>query len=370
MRTIIEAQGISTVVAEAMSSKLAEAGVENVLDTAVLTDGDLKSVLNVEGANLVSIKKVIAAFKSEVASTAEAAGAVALPTMPASMTSSMDIVTTGNVEANMGAIVKYINVINLYNLDIEDIAANLIAQVEHRFAQQDLPATDGQLEIYKTVNKFKADDSEIYKKVIEKFDMKAALVDSRESVIDMGNEMFIPAIVEFVNDALDFRLQVANIDEVVIRRVLNVSSPGTNVNVEDVRMATNNFIMSVNTGIAGLNTLVINETYKLYIELYELLSNDDLHTFLGCSNKEELLKLCGVSISPKQARVFTELPESIYALVEAGKGTNANLNDKEYLYKYLSKAWEAMKTLDLMAVAPAEAREAMYGNQANKQGVL
>ena len=348
MKTLLIDAGIPTKIASEMIDNLAGQGVEVLTDITVLTDRELKDSLSVEGATLVMVKKAINVLKSSVQTIGQYNPV--LPTLPDSLKSPIDVRVTANVTADVPTMVRYINILNLHNLGIEKIATRLFDTVSARFDTLEVGATESQLEIFKTVAKFNSIDDSIYKALMEKLNMAGSLVDCRHDIISAGNETFIPDLAVFINDALDFGQNMGNINTEVVRRLFGLPKPGGNINIDDLTIAANVFVNNCNKGIKGLNTPVINATYELYHELYELLDSKELHEFLGVTTRDELLRKLGISITPKQARAFKDLPGAVFTLIAATD--NVELRDPANLYAYLNTAWQVLRTIDIMGILP------------------
>lgn len=351
MKNLLLNAGIAAAVADKMVIALATAGVEDISDISVLSDAEIKSAIAVEGASLVTVKKAMKAMKD--ANAFAGVYQPMLPTLPTELVSLIDVKVTANITADVPTMVRYINILNLHNLGIEVIATKLFDTVSDRFDALEVGATAEQLEIFKTVAKFNSIDDSIYKALMEKLNMAGSLVDCRHDIIKIGNDTFIPSLAEFLNDALDFGQTLGAINTEVVRRLFGLPKPGGNVNIEDLTLAVNSFVTECNQGIKGLNTPVINATYELYHELYELLDSKDLHDFLGVNSRDELLRRLGVTITPKQARAFKELPGAVFTLMAAVD--NVELRDPANLYAYLNTAWQALRTIDIMGILPATA---------------
>lgn len=354
MRNLLLNAGIENGLATGIEAAIIGLGVQSIEDISVLTDKDLGTAIgSVEGTNIVIVRKALQALKK--GATDAVTYTPSFAALPAELTSPIDIKVTANVTADTKTLIKWINIINLYNLGIEDIAKGVKQAVDRRFQTLDVGATDAQLQLYATINKFTAIDDSLGQAILEKLNIKQSLADSRYAIIAEGNDTFIPSLVVFVNRALDLGVDVSSVSMETVRRILGVNKVGATVNLEDLTMAANEFIAGINKNLRGLNTLVIKETYELYNELFQLIDSKDLLDFLGLNSKEELLSSIGVSISPKQARTYGELPKYIFTLVEAAK--NGELEDNEKLYIYLGQAWSALRTLDIMGVVPAAARK-------------
>lgn len=352
MKNLLINAGITAPVAQSMEDGLKAQGVEVISDITVLTDGELKAAISVDGSNLIMVKKAMKVLKDTVANIGQYNPT--LPVLPASLQSPIEVKVTANVTADIPTMVRYINILNLHNLGIESIASKLFSAVSARFDTLEVGATDAQLEIFKTVAKFNSLDESIYKALMERLNIAGSLVDCRHDIIAAGNQTFIPDLAVFINDALDFGQNMGNINTEVVRRLFGLPKPGGNINIDDLTIAANTFINNCNKGIKGLNTPVINATYELYHELYELLDSTDLHDFLGVNSRDELLRKLDVSITPKQARAFKELPGAVFTLIAATD--NVELRDPLNLYAYLNTAWQALRTIDIMGIVPAVAK--------------
>jgi hypothetical protein len=353
MKNVLLTTGITTEMADEILAKLAELGVENANDLAVLTDKDITvGIATVSGMNTVISRKVLAVLKKAASDAITYTPSFA--EIPADLKSPIDIKVTANVTADTKTLIQWINIINLYNIGIEDIAKGLKVLVDRRFENLEVGATPKHLEMYATVNKFTAIDDSLGQALLEKLNIRQSLADSRIAIIEAGNDSFLPDLVTFINRALDLGVDTQSISMETVRRILGVPKVGNNINLEDLTMAANQFIAECNKNLRGLNTLVIQETYALYHELFALIDSDELQKFLGVSNKEELLREIGVSVTPRQARTYAALPQCIFTLVDAVK--NHELQDNEKLYIYLQTAWSALRNLDLMGVVPVEAR--------------
>lgn len=354
MKNVLANAGIKAEIAITMATALAAAGVESITDIGELSDAELKSILAGDGVTLVTVKKALKALRD--ANNSVGQYIPSLPVLPEALQSPIEVKVTANITADIPTMVRYINIINLYNLGIENIATKLFNVVASRFDELEVGATEAQLEIYKTVAKFNSIDNSIYRSLLERLNLADSLVDSRHDIIKTGNDTFIPSLAVFVNDALDFGQNMGNINTEVVRRLFGLAKPGGNVNIDDLTLAVNQFINSTNVGIRGLNTPVINATYELYHELYELLDSVDLHKFLGINSRDELLRKLGISITPKQARAFKELPGAVFTLIAATD--SEDLRDPANLYAYLNTAWQALRTIDIMGILPQEAKRA------------
>lgn len=353
MKSTLLKAGITDEQAKVIEANLIELGVSSVTDIDVLSDKDIATaVATANGMSLVATKKVIKALRES--SVESQTFKPDFGAMPAHLISPIEIKVTANVEADVDTMIKYISILNLKNMGIEEVARGLKSSVEQRFAALNVGATKEQLEIYRVVNKFTAIDDSLYKSLMDKINMAQGLVDCRHDIITAGNDTFIPNLVEFVNAALELGQNTSVISLEVVRRVLGVAKVGAGINLDDLTMAANQFISAVNSQLKGLNTLVIQETYELYHELYKLLDSKELQDFLGITSKEDLLRKIGVEITPKQARVYSELPKLIFALIDTVK--KPELAVRENLYIYLQQCWDALRTLDIMGVLPADVR--------------
>ncbi len=357
MKRIIGTVVTDVAVVDAVIEGLVALGVANINDIDVLTDKDLAGAFAGAKLTLVQSRALIKKLREAVVS--ENTYQPDFTTLPEHLQSKIDIKVTANIIPDVDSIVKWINILSLNNLGIEDIATALQARVTARFGELKVGATQEQLEIFRTVNKFTSINDSLYDTLMSKINMAQGLVDARHTIIENGNNVFLPDLVRFVNDSLDLGVNTAAIDLAVIRRVLSVPKVGQKVNVEDFIMAANGFIANVNTQLAGLNSLIISSTYELYHELYDLLESKELQEFLGVKNKEELLRSMGVEITPKQARTYGELPKYVFALLSAIEKPEL-LSNPNNMYVYLQTAWEAFRTLDLEGIAPTVARDRAY----------
>lgn len=353
MKNEILKAGVSVEMADVIVEKLGAMGVTQPADLSVLTEKDITSgIAGIEGMNTVILRKVLATLK-KVANDA-VTYTPSFAAIPDDLKSPIDIKVTANVTADTKTLIQWINIINLYNIGIEGIAKGLKVLVDRRFENLEVGATPKHLEMYATVNKFTSIDDSLGQALLEKLNIRQSLADSRIAIIEAGNDSFLPDLVTFVNRALDLGVDTQSISMETVRRILGVAKVGNNINLEDLTMAANQFIAECNKNLRGLNTLVIQETYALYHELFALIDSVELQKFLGVADKEELLREIGITVTPKQARTYAALPQCIFTLVDAVK--NNELQDNEKLYIYLQTAWNAMRNLDLMGVVPAEAR--------------
>ena len=344
MKTIISTTGLNETVIDAVSDIFDAEGITTIADVALFSDSEIsKLIAPVPGLNAVGVKKIVKALREAKAEEA----AIILPELPVEFNSGITLTVNGNLNIPMSALLAYTRVVILNKLGIEEIGTTIAKLVDARFSQLDEAATEDQIRLYTITEKFKSVDDAIYTSMLSKLNIKLALVNQRKSIIELGDAVLLPSLVKYLNDVMDFRQEISSVDGYMLNKMFGRNSIGTDVDYANLVVATQEFIINTNQVLRGLNTLIIQETYKLYTELFDLIKNPDLLEFLGCKDTGDLMRALGITITPRDMKLYEQLPTAIYSLLTVAGANGDSFKDPQVIYAYLQKVWSVFQTLNL-----------------------
>lgn len=349
---LVRVVGLSAEVTDAIIAVLETEGVNTVEEVALFNDSELSKMLkeaSILGLNTVGIKKVIATLRNGVKDAAEPV--ISLPELPTQFNDKIELVISGNLEVPMQSILELTRVSILNRLGIEEIGRAVANLVTLRLNQLDKAATEEQMQIYVTAEKFRKIDDTIYTSLLTRLNIQAALVNSRQGVIDSGNNVFLPNLVKYLNNALDFRHQITSVDNYMLQKMFGQKSIGVDVDKQSLIAATQEFVIDTNKVLRGLNTLVIRETYSLYVELFNLINDKKLLDFVGATDVADLFRAIGINISPRDLKLYEQLPAAIYSLLSVATADGKEFDNPQVLYAYLQKVWSVFTTLNISGLA-------------------
>lgn len=282
-------------------------------------------------------KKLKAKFKELTEVPAEKS-AIELPALPTEFTT-FNVVVTGNTTINSSVINDFLNFGIMYSLGVEKIGQNLLDLINRRSDETDEPNSIEISKITGTVAKFKNVDASI----AHLLGTDIGFLQDRHEVFKNIKIKMLPTIIQFFNEALQFRLNIASIDNLILSK-LGSQKIGENIDASILNIAAQDLIVTINKTLKGNNHYVVKASIELYNELFELLENQELLKFLNCRDTRDLLQKCGVTYTPKDVAVLKQLPLIIYQILHILE-TEA-INDSKILIAYLQTVWSNARVLD------------------------
>lgn len=353
MRNIITTTGLNDEVCVAIATIFSNEGITGAAELSLFSDKEIESMIkNVEGLNAVGIKKVLKVVREAKAEESQ----VILPEIPEEFNSSITLTVNGNLNIPMDALLAYVRVVILNKLGIEDIGLAVANLVTSRLDGLDEAASVDQLRIFQLTEKFRRIDDTIFTSILNRVNIKLGLVNQRKGIIELGDAVLLPSLVSYLNDVMDFRHDISGVDSYMLNKMFGRSNIGSDVDYANLVVATQEFIINTNKVLKGLNTLIIKETYRLYVELFDLIQDKALLEFLGAKDTGDLMRALGVSITPRDLKLYEQLPNAIYALLSVAGSDGARFKDPQVVYAYLQKVWGIFQTLNLSGMAEKRGR--------------
>lgn len=347
MRNVLVSTGLNNELIEGVVEILNQNGIVSSADVELFTDKELSTMVSVQpGLNAVGVKKIVKALRE--AKIEE--NSVVLPELPEEFNSNITLTINGNLNVPMAALLAYIRVTILSKLGIEDIGKAVSKLVNARLNSLDEPANAAHIKVFTLCEKFRSIDDTMSKILLDKLDIKLGLVNKRHEIINLGDAVLLPSLVKYLNDVMDFRYDISNVDSYMLSKLFGRDKIGADVDYTNLVVATQEFIINTNHVLKGLNTLIIQETYKLYTELFELIQSRDLLEFLGAKDTGDLLRALGITITPRDLKLYEQLPTAVYSLLSVAGSDGEKFKDPQVIYAYLQKVWSVFQTLNLVGL--------------------
>lgn len=310
---------------------------QNDLDYDLVLEFTEKELQTHLGLTVGKAKKLKAKFK-ELTEVPEVKTEVALPTLPTEFTT-FKVVVTGNTTINSTVINDFLNFGIMYSLGVEKIGQNLLELINRRSDETDEPNSVEISKITGVVAKFKNVDSSI----AHLLGTDIGFLQDRHIVFKDIKTKMLPTIIQFFNEALQFRLNLASIDNLILSK-LSSQKIGENIDASVLNIAAQDLIVTINKSLKGNNHYIVKASIELYTELFELLEDKELLKFLNCRDTRDLLQKCGVTYTPKDVAVLKQLPLIIYQILHILE--SEAINDPKILIAYLQTVWANARILD------------------------
>ena len=230
---------------------------ENDLDEELVLEFTEKVLQTHLGLTVGKAKKLKAKFK-ELTSPASAADEVTLPTLPTEF-STFKVVVTGNTTINSSVINDFLQFGIMYSLGVEKIGENLLDLINRRSDETDEPNSTYISEISGMVSKFRNVDASI----AHLLGTDIGFLQDRHSVFGNIRNKMLPTIIQFFNEALQFRLNIASIDNLILSK-LSAQKIGENIDAAVLNIAAQDLIVTINKSLKGNNHYVVKASIELY----------------------------------------------------------------------------------------------------------
>jgi len=306
--------------------------VENIDDLRYLKETDISQLF---GYKKIKTAKVMEAIKKIARKEVK----VQLPEMPKDF-SSIQLNISGKTQLNIEDVIKFIEFAALYGLGAETIGNKVLELVEKRIQELEEPADKNIINVYKLVSKFKNFESS----AIAAINFELSLLPKRHQVAKRVSNTIIPAILGFINEALNFRIQIADIDSVILAKTLRTKKVD-GVSTENILIAVEDLAVNINKIFAGLNKIIVDQALDLYKQAYNLIEDQNLQEIVGAKDTRDLMRKIGLTYSPKDVKSFDLLKELVYQMLMVVENDEI-LADNDKLYVYLQNVWNKSKLID------------------------
>lgn len=339
INTIISGAGIKAQTEDfinKINENMESNGVESIEDLKILTQNDISNIFTLPKVQVIKIFMFIKDYGED----SEEPESYELPTLPTNFGTISGIEITGNKNIDLEVVNNFIEFGLLYGMGTETMGIKLTKLMKSRMEDLDVPATVEVIKAYKVAAKFEQFDQ----KIAGVLDFELSMLASRH---DMANEIMdylAKDIITFVNDALEFRLELSDINTLILQRIPK-ARVGSDITGELLLTSAEELAIRISKRLRGLNSLIVKESLKLYKELFEIINDTDLQKFLGVNDTKDLLNKLNVQYTPKDVKAFQKVPELIYQMLFVLSKPEILNNDK-FLYKYLQNVWANGKTLD------------------------
>ncbi len=340
IKQILNGTGINGIEVAPILIEVNKAGIESLDDFSLLTQPEVASIFNLP---LIKTKKLFNYIKTLKEQPKEFD--VSLPTLPKNFSTIGSLEVTGNLDIDLETVNSYLEFAMLYGMGVECMGKNLTELLSRRMDELDEPAPTTVISAYKTAAKFNSFDSNIAAALDFDLSMLGKRHEMAEEIMGSMNE----AIISFINDALAFRLEISDINSLVLKRLLGSKVP-SDVTGNTVQVAAEELAVKIARNLRGLNGLILSESLKLYKEVFELVNDTDLQKFIGAKDSKDVLRKLGIEYTPKDVASFQKIPEFMYQILSVLQDTDKLSND-EYLYKYLQNVWANGKLLSWAKMA-------------------
>jgi hypothetical protein len=254
--------------------------------------------------------------------------------------SSIQLNISGKTQLNIEDVIKFIEFAALYGLGAETIGNKVLELVEKRIQELEEPADKNIINVYKLVSKFKNFESS----AIAAINFELSLLPKRHQVAKRVSNTIIPAILGFINEALNFRIQIADIDSVILAKTLRTKKVD-GVSTENILIAVEDLAVNINKIFAGLNKIIVDQALDLYKQAYNLIEDQNLQEIVGAKDTRDLMRKIGLTYSPKDVKSFDLLKELVYQMLMVVENDEI-LADNDKLYVYLQNVWNKSKLID------------------------
>jgi len=315
--------------------------IVNLLDVEEVEEiSDLRYLKNEDIADIFGYKKVkVAKLVEAVKKLNRKEVKVEIPKMPKDL-SSIKLEVTGKTEIDVERIVNFIEMAMLSGMNIDKIGQEILLLVEQRMKELEEPANNRIIEIYKLVAKFRNFDEN----VAAVLDFNLSLLPKRHQVVKEIKNKMVPSIVGFINEALNFRISMSDFNSIILAKNLKTKKV-EDVNIDNLIIASEDLAVNTNKVFAGLNNIIVNESLKLYKEVFELLNDKNLQEFLGAKDTRDLMRKLDIDYTPKDVKSFELLKELIYQMLIVLENDELATNP-DMLYSYLQNVWNKSKSID------------------------
>jgi hypothetical protein len=314
--------------------------VEKLKEEEVETLEDLKYLKETDVADIFGYKKVkTAKLMNAIKNLNRKSLKVDLPQMPKNF-DSVKLKVSGKTDVSIADVVKFIEFGSLYGLGAETIGTKVLQLVEKRLNELEEPADADIIDIYKLVSKFKNFDANS----IAVVNFELSLLPRRHEVAKKVSKTIVPAILGFINEALNLRMQLANVDSIILAKSLRTKKVDS-VSSENILIAAEDLAVNINKVFAGLNKLVVDQALDLYKNVYELIDNSKIQELVGAKDSRDMMRKLGIVYSPKDVKTFEMLKELIYQMLVVIDNDEI-LSDNDKLYVYLQTVWSKSKMID------------------------
>ena len=254
--------------------------------------------------------------------------------------SSIQLNISGKTQLNIEDVIKFIEFAALYGLGAETIGNKVLELVEKRIQELEEPADKNIINVYKLVSKFKNFESS----AIAAINFELSLLPKRHQVAKRVSNTIIPAILGFINEALNLRIQIADIDSVILAKTLRTKKVD-GVSTENILIAVEDLAVNINKIFAGLNKIIVDQALDLYKQAYNLIEDQNLQEIVGAKDTRDLMRKIGLTYSPKDVKSFDLLKELVYQMLMVVENDEI-LADNDKLYVYLQNVWNKSKLID------------------------
>jgi hypothetical protein len=330
---------------------------ENDLDSIeVLRECSVKELQTVLGLTLGKAKLLSGLLKD--AGEEVAVKEVALPSIPRDF-DAVTLEVTGNTKVNVQNVYKYLQFGGLYALGIEDIGKSLFELIKRREEELDEPNPDNISKLNLLIAKF----TELDTSLALALNTSIGYFSKRHDIYKNVQQNMVPSCIALINDILSFRLDLASIDSLVLARTFGMQKVSSDISLNSVIIAAEEFSIKISRDLRGDNLLIINESMKLYKELFGVLDDTELLKYLGAKDKRDLLLKLGVKYTPKDIQMMQELPTIIYQFLYCVE--NESFNDPKLLVNYLQKVWQQAKLIDWSKFNAGVTKQSTNSTQTN-----
>lgn len=334
MKNIIEKLGLDKDTTEVVLIKMKEADLDTI---EVLSQCSVKELQSELGLTLGKAKMLNVLLKQE--NTEEAPKDVQLPSMPSDF-NNIKLQVTGNTKVNIQNVLKYLQFGALNALGIEDIGKALFDLIKRREEELDEPNPSDISKLNLLIAKFQNLDSSLALAL----NTSIGYFSQRHNIYKAVQSNLVPSCIQLISDILAFRLDLASIDSLILGRTFGMQKISNDISLGTVVIAAEEFSIKISKDLRGDNLLIIEESMKMYKELFDTLDNTDLQKYLGAKDKRDLLLKLGVKYTPKDIQMLQELPIIIYQFLHCIE--NDSFTDSKLLVTYLQKVWQQAKLLD------------------------
>ena len=313
-------------------AKLKDEEVETLDDLKYLKESDIS---NIFGYKKVKTAKLLEAIKNVNRKSVK----VELPQLPTDF-NSVQLKVSGKTDISIADIIKFIEFGALYGLGAETIGSKVLQLVEKRLQELEEPASEDIINIYKLVSKFK----NFEENAIAVINFELSLLPRRHQVAKVVSNTIVPAIIGFINEALNLRMQLSNVDSIILAKSLRTKKIDS-VSSENILIAAEDLAVNTNKVFAGLNKLVVDQAIDLYKQAYALIDNTKIQELVGAKDSRDFMRKLGIVYSPKDAKTFDMIKELVYQMLIVIDNDEI-LSDNDKLYVYLQNVWSKSKLID------------------------
>lgn len=264
---------------------------------------------------------------------------ISLPSVPADL-NQVQLEVTGNTKVNTSNVLKYLQFGVLYSLGVEDIGKRLFELIKRREEELDEPNPANITKLNLLIAKFSSVDSALALAL----NTGLGYFQQRHDIYSNVQTNMVPACITLINDILQFRLNLSDIDSLILSRTFGLQKISSDISLTNVVIAAEDFSIKVSKDLRGDNLCIIEESMKMYKELLDILDETELQKYLGAKDKRDLLLKLGVKFTPKDIQMMQELPVIIYQFLYCID--KEEFNDSKILVQYLQKVWQVAKILD------------------------